>query len=77
MYHQISITKSISQIFIPSFVCVLTNKRYRIYGMGFSFCRLGHAPGVGNGGAGGIKNLICPIVPFNGHVAYQVEGGDE
>ena len=38
----ISITKSIDKIFIPSFVCVLTNER-----TGFSFCGLGHAPGVG------------------------------
>ena len=51
----ISITKSISKIFIPNFVCVLTNKRYETYRMEFSFCRLGHAPGVGLGGAGGQK----------------------
>ena len=38
--------------FIPNFVCVLTNKRYKTYRTGFSFCRLGHAPGVGFGGAG-------------------------
>ena len=28
-YHLISITKSISKIFIPNFVCVLTNERYK------------------------------------------------
>ena len=27
-YHLISVTKSILKIFIPIFVCVLTNKRY-------------------------------------------------
>ena len=27
-YHLISVTKSISKIFVPIFVCVLTNKRY-------------------------------------------------
>ena len=48
-YHLFSITKSISKIFIPNFVCVLTNERYKTYQMGFSFCRLGHAQGVGLG----------------------------
>ena len=42
-YHLISITNSISKIFIPNFVCVLTNERYKTYQMGFLFCRLGHA----------------------------------
>ena len=52
-YHLISITKSISKIFIPNFVCVLTNERYKTYQTGFSFCPLGHAPGMGLWGAGG------------------------
>ena len=43
-YHLISITKSISKIFIPNFVCVLTIERYQTYQTGFSFCHLGHAP---------------------------------
>ena len=30
-YHLISITKSISKIFIPNFLCVLTNERYKTY----------------------------------------------
>ena len=51
----ISITKSISKIFIPNFVCVLTNERYKTYQTGFLFCRLGHAPGVGLWSAGGAK----------------------
>ena len=46
-YHLILITKSISKIFIPNFVCALTNERYKTYQTGFLFCRLGHAPGVG------------------------------
>ena len=50
-YHLISITKSISKIFIPNFVCVLTNERYKTYKTGFLFCRLGHVLGVGLGGA--------------------------
>ena len=54
-YHLISITKSISKIFIPIFVCVLTNEKYKTYQTGFSFCPLGHAPGVGLWGAGGAQ----------------------
>ena len=49
-YHSISITKSISKIFIPNFVCVLTNERYKTYQTGFLFCCLGYALGVGLGG---------------------------
>ena len=55
-YHLISITKSISKISIPNFVCVLTNERYKTYQMGFLFCCLGHAPGVG------LWALGCPGV---------------
>ena len=56
-YHLISITKSISKIFIPNIVCVLTNERYKTYQTGFSFCSLGHAPGVGLWGAGGAQGV--------------------
>ena len=34
-YHLISITKSISKIFIPNFVYVLTNERYKTYRTNF------------------------------------------
>ena len=54
-YHLISIAKSISKIFIPNFVCVITNERYKTYQMGCMFCCLGHAPGVGLRGAGGAQ----------------------
>ena len=54
-YHLISITKSISKIFIPNFVCVLANERYKTCQTGFSLCSLGHAPGVGLWGAGGAQ----------------------
>ena len=50
-YHLISITKSISKICLPNFACVLTNERYKAYQIEFSFCRLGHVPGVGLWGA--------------------------
>ena len=65
---------SISKIFIPYFVCVLTNERYKTYQTGFIFCRLYHAPGVGlegTGGTQGVKNFK------HGHVAYQIDGDDE
>ena len=45
-YHSISITKSISKILKPNFVCLLTNERYKTYQTGFSYFCLGHAPGV-------------------------------
>ena len=56
-YHLISITKLFSKILIPN--CVLTNERYKTYQIGFSYCCLGLAPGVGLWGAGvprGSKN---------------------
>ena len=52
-YHKNSITKSISKIFKPNFVCLLRNERYKTYQTGFSSGHLGHAPGVGLGGAVG------------------------
>ena len=64
-YHLISITKSISKIFKPNFVCLLTHERYKTYQTGFSFSRLGHAPGVGLrgtvGGLGGQKIIFFRI----------------
>ena len=44
--------------------------------MGFSFCHLGHTPGVdfgALGGAQGVKNIFFK----HGHVAYQIDGDDE
>ena len=55
-YRLISISKSISKIFIPNFVCVLTNERYKTYQTGFLFCRLGHALRVELGGTKGPKS---------------------
>ena len=65
---------SISKIFIPNFVCVLTNERYKTYQTGFSFCTLGHAPGVGLWGAGGAQGQF---LFKHGHVVYQIDGDDE
>ena len=55
-YHLISITKSISKIFIPNFVCVLTNERYKTYQTGFLFCPLGRAP-----------STACSSLPLKSH----------
>ena len=56
-------------------MCLLTNERYISYQMGFSFGRLGHAPGLGlggtgRGGGGEVKeffseiqqNLVCELL---------------
>ena len=67
---------SISKIFIPNFVCVLTNERYKAYQTGFSFCHTGHDPGWDFGALGvprGVKKLFFK----HGHVAYQINGDDE
>ena len=64
-YHLISITKSISKIFIPNFVCVLTNERYKTYQTGILFCCLCDALRVGLGGSLGAKikfrPAVCPL----------------
>ena len=75
-YHLISIKKSISKIFIPYFVSVLTNEGYKTYQTGFSFCSLGHAPGWDFEALGvprGPKKLFFK----HGHVVYQINGDDE
>ena len=59
----LSITQSISKIFKPNFVYLLTNKRYKTYQTGFSFCRLGHAPGVrlwGTVGGWVVQKIVFP-----------------
>ena len=75
-YDLISITKSISKIFIPNFLCVLKNERYKTYQTEFSFCHLGHAPGVGLRGAGGAQG-VKKIFFKHGQVAYQIDRDDE
>ena len=68
---------SILKIFIPNFVCVLTNERYKTYQTGFLFCRLGHAPGVGLWGTGGTQGGQTFFFFKHSHVAYQIDGDDE
>ena len=74
-YHLISITKSVSKIFIPNFVCVLTTERYKTYQAGSLFCRLGHAPGVGLWGTRGAKGV--KLFFKHSHLAYQIDGDDK
>ena len=64
--------QSQAKTFIPNFVCVLRNERYKTYQTGFSFCFLGHAPGVGLRGAGGAQGWVN-FVFKNGHVAYHID----
>ena len=62
-YHLISITKSISNIFIPNFVCVLTNERYKTYQTDGIFILLpGSCPRGGSWGYLGAKIKFCPVV---------------
>ena len=75
-YHLISITKSISKICVPNFVCVLTNERYKTYQTGFSFCCLGHAPGV-DFGVLAVPRWSKIYFFKHGHVAYQIDGDGE
>ena len=59
-----------SKIFIPIFVCVLTNKILKTYWTEFWLCCWGHDPGVGLWGAGWIKNFsvgICDGTPSTVH----------
>ena len=63
-YHYISITKSISNIFKPNFVCFLTNESNTTYQTGFLFRRQGHVQGVGLVGVQGCWGSIV-ISKFN------------
>ena len=53
---------SISKIFIPNFVCVLINKRYKTYQMGFFILSPGSCPRCGTLGYLGAKNKFRPAV---------------
>ena len=64
-YHLISITKSISKIFIPNFVSILTNERYKTYQTGFLFCRLGQGSGLGTQGCPGGQFFFSNMVMWH------------
>ena len=66
---------SISKIFKPNFVCLLTIERYKTYQTGLSFRRLGHAPGVGLGGTvgvGGFKNYKVNFKDSKDHIPLDI-----
>ena len=65
--------QSISKIFKPNFVYLLTNERYITYQTGFSFGRLGHAQGWDLGVPWGVRvskkcfpkiqpDLVCELL---------------
>ena len=74
-YHLISITKSISMICMPNFLCFPANKRYKTYQTEFIFYKLGHAQGVGLLGAGDAQVFQNKFQLS--HVAYQFNGDDK
>ena len=74
-YHLISITKSISKTFIPNFVFVLTNERYKHIRRDFNSVAWVMPKGLDFGALGvprGSKKKIK-----HGHVAYQINGHDK
>ena len=76
-YHLISITKSISKMFIPNFASVLTNERYKTYQMDFYFVPWVMPQGW-DCGALGVPRGSKKIFFFkHGHVVYQIDGDDK
>ena len=75
-YHLISITMSISKIFIPNFVCVLTNERYKTYQTGFHDVAWVMPQGW-DFGALGVPRLSKKVIFKHGHVAYQIDEDDK
>ena len=82
-YHLIWITKSISKIFKPNIVYLLTNERYITYHTGFSFGHLGHAQGWDlrvSWGVGGQffseiqPDLVCELLTWMAHAQAQFFG---
>ena len=58
IYHLISVIKSISKMFIPNFVCVLTNERNKPYQTGFFILLPGSCLRGVTWGCLGFKNQI-------------------
>ena len=64
--------------FLHQTLCVFSQKKdTKTYQTGFSFWRLGHAPGVGLGGTGGAQGVKKNFLFKHGHVAYQIDGDVE
>ena len=62
-------------------MCLLTNERYKTYQTGFSFGRLGHAPGVGLGGSWGQfffseiqPDLVCELLESVTYIRHCLNG---
>ena len=68
---------SISKIFIPNFVCVLTNERYKTYQTGFYSVVWVMPQGWDFGALGGTQGVKHIFFFKHGHVAYQIDGDDE
>ena len=63
---KIQLQSRFQRFFKPNFACLLKNERYKTYQTGFSFGRLGDAPGMGLGGTEGgwgQKFLFSEIQP--------------
>ena len=67
---------SVSKIFIPFFLCFLTNERYKTYLTGFYSVPWVMPLGVGLWGTGGTQGVKLFFFK-HGHVAYQIDGDDE
>ena len=74
-YHLISITKSISKIFIPNFVCVLTNEDKNYIRRDFHYVAWVMPQGWDFGALGVPRWSIFFFK--HGHVAYQIDKDDE
>ena len=66
---------SISKIFIPNCVCVLTNERYKTYQTGFYSVAWVMPQGWDFGAQGYLGGQTFFFK--HGHVAYQIDGDDE
>ena len=74
-YHLISITKSISNIFIPNVVYVLTNERNKTYQTWFFILLPGSCPRGGTWGCLGSRIEFCPTV-FRYDISSETIGPD-
>ena len=69
---------SMSKIFIPNFVCVLTNERYKTYDIRWVFYSVAWVmPQRWDFGALGVPRGSNIFFFKHGHVAYQIKGDDE
>ena len=75
-YHLISITKSISKIFIPNFVCVLTMKDTKHIRQDF-YSDTWFIPQGWDFGALGVPRGSEKLFFKHGHVAYQIDRDDK